>query len=99
MTEMDTNATKDLIDDGTNVTIGKNRSQIAIDAAAEIEELCSVMRAITKKYDGVDFPIRGLSLRVQDLSAIIMGALCDDREDTRELAYRLTGERLEGATA
>jgi hypothetical protein len=97
MAEKNTSATKDLIDDGKNLTIGKNRSEIAITAAAEIEELCSVMRTATKEYDAVDLTIRGLSMRVQDLSTIIMGALCDDAEETQELAYRLSGERWEAA--
>ena len=55
------------------------------------------MRTTTHDYDVVDSVIRGLSMRVQDLSAIIMGALCDDAEETHELSYRLTGERMEGA--
>lgn len=92
-------APKDLIDDGKNLTIGKNRSEIAISAAAEIEELCSMLREATKEYDAVDLTVRGLSMRVQDLSTIIMGALCDDAEETQALFYRLSGERMEGATA
>ncbi len=99
MAEKNTNAPQDLIDDGKKVTIGKDRSEIAITAAVEIEELCKLMRTTTHDYDVVDSVIRGLSMRVQDLSAIIMGALCDDAEETQELAYRLTGERGEALVA
>lgn len=99
MAEKNTSAPKDLIDDGTNLTIGKNRSEIAITAAAEIEELCNLMRVASKDCDDVDVAIRGLSMRVQNLSTIIMGALCDDAEETQELAYRLTGERGEALVA
>ena len=99
MAEKNTSATKDLIDDGKKVTISKNRSEIAITAAVEIGELCKLMRTTTHDYDVVDSVIRGLSMRVQDLSAIIMGALCDDAEETQELAYRLTGERGEALVA
>ena len=99
MAEKNTSASQDLIDDGTNVTISKQRNEVAITAAAEIEELCNLMRTATKDYDVVDHTIRGLSLRVQDLSSIIMGALCDGVETTQELAYRLTGERVEGVQA
>ena len=97
MAENNGTAPQDLIDDGKKVTISKNRSEIAITAAVEIEELCKLMRTTTHDYDVVDSVIRGLSMRVQDLSAIIMGALCDDAEETHELSYRLTGERMEGA--
>lgn len=96
MAEKNTSASKDLIDDGTNVTLSKQRNEVAITAAAEIEELCNLMRMATKDYDVVEHAIRGLSLRAKDLSHIIMGALCDDAEKTQELAYRLTGERVEG---
>ena len=99
MAENNGTAPQDLIDDGKKVTISKSRSEIAITAAAEIEELCNLMRVASKDCDDVDVAIRGLSMRVQNLSTIIMGALCDDAEDTQELSYRLTGERMEGVPA
>lgn len=97
--DTNTSAHKDLIDDGKSITIGRDRSRVAIDAAAEIEELCSLMRTASKDYDGVDLAIRGLSLRVQDLTSIIVGALSDAVETTPELSYRLTGERGEALAA
>lgn len=57
-------APKDLIDDGKNLTIGKDRSEVAIEAAVEIEQLCNLMRLATKDYDVVESSIRGLSMRV-----------------------------------
>ena len=99
MADTNTSAPKDLIDDGKNVTLSKDRSEIALTAAAEIEELCNLMRMATKDHDGVDLAIRGLSLRAESLSTIIMGALCDAAETTQELAYRLTGEHVEPVAA
>lgn len=99
MAEKITSAPNDLIDDGTNVTISKDRSMVAIDAAAELEELCNLMRMATKDCDGVDLAIRGLSLRAKGLSSIIMSALCDAAETTQELTYRLTGEHTEPVAA
>ena len=99
MAEKNTSTSEDLIDDGNAVTISKQRNELAITAAAEIEELCNLMRLATKDYDVVEYAIRGLSLRVQDLSTIIMGALCDPDEKTKDLAFRLRRENVEPVEA
>ena len=99
MSENKTNAPKDLIDDGKNVTISKERSRLAVLAAAEISEITHLIRKANERYHDNDLAIRGLLLRVNSLTNIVSAALCDDAETTQELAYSLTGEHVEPVAA
>lgn len=89
------NGTKDLVCEGSTTTMSNFRCGLAIDAAAEVEQLCKAMREATKDVDGVDLLVRGLAARISELSTIIMGALGDESEKAEELAYRLRLDRLE----
>ena len=85
---------KDLIDNGGDVTIGRARVLIASEATWEIEKLCSLLRTVCKPSDEMEnLAIRGLSARIDELNHIIMGAISDSAELTKDLAYRL---RLNG---
>ena len=101
MAENNTTASRDLICEGSTTSMSNFRCVLAIDAAAEIEELCKVLREATKEVDGTGLVVRGFSARIEELSKVIMGALGDESEETGELAYRLRLEqeespRLEG---
>lgn len=95
MTEMNTVSSKGLTHDETSLIIGKDRSNIALQAAAEIEVLTDLMRVATNDPDTVHLSMRGLSLRVRDLSQVIMSALSDESDTTEAIAYRLLREGAE----
>ena len=99
MADKNTSASQELIDNGATITINKDRSELAIIAAAEIEALCGVLRAATKDCCGIDYTVRGLSARIEDLSIIVMGALGDENDTTKDLTRRLMRERGETAAA
>ncbi len=95
MAENNVTASKDLVREGNTTSLSNLRCGVAIDAAAEIEELCKVLRDASKDYDSIDRIVRGISARMEDLSHIVMSALGDELEKTDELAYRLRLEREE----
>ena len=72
------------------LTITDNRASVALEAAAEIDQL-SLMASQMRIDQDIDLALRGLVMRIKVLSSIIMGALDDENEDTDKLAKRLRG--------
>lgn len=81
------------------ITINSQRQWIGLNAACEIEKLCSVLRTVCTVRDDMEYlAIRGLSMRIEELSRIAISIL-DDDDSTSALSHRLHGERLEGVEA
>lgn len=90
-------AEKSLVDDGLNVTLCKKRRLVALEAAWETEQLCEVLRTtLVNGVDSSDLAARGITIRIEQLSQIVMQALNDEVE-TGELAYSLRMKREEVA--
>lgn len=80
---------RDLVDHGDTVSLSKPRQLVALEAAWEIEQLCILVRTTLDNGGDIgDFASRGISVRIEQLSQIIMQALHDE-VDTSELAYSL----------
>lgn len=94
MAESNTTVSMDLVSENGTTRISEYRCVIAIESATEIEDLCKTLRSVTKTNNEV-FAIRGITARMQELSRIIMSALCDDSEPTENLAFSLRRERNE----
>ena len=89
-------AKQDFTESENELTISKNRQMLALEATWEIEQLCKMLRTCVQPNERMEeFVVRGLSARIDGLSKIIMGALCDASETTSDLAFRLRLKREE----
>lgn len=88
----------DLVINGDKTTLSDTRLMVALEATWEIEKLCRVLRTLVEPSEtGDSYAVRGLSLRVQDLSGIIMSALHDEAAPTDDLAVQLRGREAVAA--
>lgn len=80
-----------LIENERDTAISRERLSIALEANAEIEQLCKVLRGCAKQ-SAEGLAIRGLSVRIEQLSRICMGALSDEAHAISDLALSLRVE-------
>jgi hypothetical protein len=74
----------------TECSMSRKRQLVALEATWEIEKLCGLLRTCVQPNDRMEeFAVRGLSARIQELNSILMGALGDGGETTKNLMYRL----------
>lgn len=79
-------ASPDLSETDEGTTIGAERRNIVMESATEIGLLCELLR----KHDDADFAVvRGVSARIDDLSAIIVRAMGDPEESTASISKDL----------
>lgn len=69
------------------------RLDLALFASWELEAISTALIEAAQSLEVRDLAIRGLSIRAQELSRVIMSALHDDLDPTEEIAARLTGLR------
>ena len=74
--------------------VGCGRRMLALEAAWEIESAAIAMADRSPDLDAGDLVFRSLSLRVRDLSRIIMSALDDEVESVTTLKRKLAGAPL-----
>lgn len=82
--------------------LSQERIAIAMDAAAETEQIASQLLRLANSEQQNDLEIydlvaRGLAIRVRDLASIIMSAIGDELDDVKDISTRLTGLREEAA--
>lgn len=91
-------ASTDLVIDEEKATLSGARHLVALEATWEIGKLCHVLRTVVEIDESMEFyAVRGLSARIEDLSNVIMGALGDEVDSTKDLAFKLRREREEVA--
>ena len=74
----------------TEITISKARYSICTESAAEVMELARALRSPDGQLKNIDpYVVRGLSIRIQQLAEITLGALEEKAERIDELSYRL----------
>lgn len=89
-------ADEDFIETKTGLHISRPRQMVALEATWEIDRLCALLRTCVQPNDRMEeYVVRALSARIEELGRIIMDALGDRAETTRELAYRLRLKREE----
>lgn len=80
----------DLTISDDTVTMSAARCRIAIEASYELEQMAEIVKS--QGGEGNYYVVRGLALRLKELSSIIMSALDDRVEPTEEIFLRLTGD-------
>lgn len=89
MAEIDTTATG-LSETASGVAISKDRQRIILESAYEIEKLSDLLRVTAAKdEEQLFYAIRGITIRLKQLSGIVMSAIGDDSESDAELGYNL----------
>lgn len=88
MAENDTSTTPDLVETDDLVTISTVRRNLAIDAAAEIEQLCTMIK-VAMKDDADNIGVSGVVSRIKFLSVKVIGAIGDTMESTNKIAAEL----------
>ena len=73
------------------------RVQLALEAAWELENIADIVIGMCPALQPEQMAIRGLSIRVGDLSRVIMSALGDELDPVEEIRARFTGERRPAA--
>ncbi|MFZ1244322.1 MAG: hypothetical protein WAR41_04580 [Azonexus sp.] len=80
----------------TECVLSIERQLLVLDAAYEVEKLSDVLRASIAPNDAHDHLIvRALSMRIKELSSVIMSGMSDELETVGDLSERLTHERRE----
>ena len=96
MATSNNNASNDLVFDGEHVKLSKARHGVALESTWEIAKLICVLRDSVPLTDDEHFyTVRGLSVRIEELTNIIMGAIDGEAEKIEELAYRLRLKRTQ----
>lgn len=73
-------------------TVSEARRMLALQASWEIEALCAAL-APSLPEEASDLHLRGMLLRVKQLSGLIMDALDDDMVEDAHIRFKLTGIR------
>lgn len=80
----------DLIWTGDNVTLGKERHALVLEALTELGVLCELLRSATRKGSTEEaVAVRGLSIRMGDLIDAVSSAVGDAPDDTADIAHRV----------
>ena len=80
----------------TECVLSIERQLLVLEAAYEVKKLSNVLRASIGPNDANDHLIvRGLSIRIKELSSVIMSGISDQVETVSSLTERLTHERRE----
>lgn len=76
-----------------DVTLGKARHDVCMEVAYEMEALAYVLPQLTSNSDvealNTGFAVRGIAGRYVALAEVLLAALSDDAETTRDLARRV----------
>ena len=71
-----------------SVTVGKDRHTVCLHAAWELEALAFLLPTLVPNIDEeptAHYAVRGIASRVLALSNVLMAALCDEVQTTRDL--------------
>lgn len=79
--------TGDLQEKGSRMTMSTHRRKVALEAVCEIEALSDTLRdAVTPNEHMEHLVVRGLAMRIKQLSGAVMSALDDDAVDTTQIS-------------
>lgn len=88
MAASDTSTTPDLVETEDSVTISIQRRALAIDAAGEIEQLCTMLKDALRN-DADNMGISGVVSRIKFLSGKVIDAVADNIVSTDQIAEEL----------
>ncbi len=97
--EDSTDICPDLIEGEAETTISNTRRLIALEAAWEIESLCIALRDAASQSESPALVVRGITIRMQELSGAIMGAISDTGTSTATLSRKVLREVPAEATS
>ena len=79
-------STNDLVEQGNQVTMSTYRRTVALEAVWEIEALSNTLRdAVAPNDDMEHLIVRGLAMRIKELSGAVMSALSDNAVETTDI--------------
>ena len=86
---------RDLHESTNEVSMSKRRQHVALDASWEIAAISDALRkVVTPKDDQEYLVVRGFSMRLQQLSEVIMAAIGDEAQPTQELVDQVRGREM-----
>ncbi|HLO63491.1 MAG TPA: hypothetical protein VK165_11090 [Azonexus sp.] len=88
MAENNTSTVHDLVETDGYITMSAKRRGIAVDAACEIEQLCTIIKKALS--DDADYMgVSGIVSRIKALNNCVVGAISDSIESTEQLVDKL----------